>query len=74
MREADGVGEASDAAGREGVLQLAQDAGAAAGSWKTAVPTATADAPARMNSRASSPVAMPPTPMMGVLGSAACTW
>ena len=45
----------------------------AEGSWKTAVPTDTAEAPARMNWRASRPVLMPPMPRIGTSGIAACT-
>ena len=43
------------------------------GSLNTAVPTRTADAPARTNWSASRPVRMPPMPRIGTSGSAACT-
>ena len=51
-------------------LQLGQHPHRGAGSPNTAVPTDTADAPARMNCSASSPVRMPPMPRIGRCGRA----
>ena len=42
-----------------------------AGLWKFAVPTDTALAPAKINSIASSALAIPPIPMIGILTACA---
>ena len=57
------------------IVSVARSVAAAGadGSWKTAVPTETAEAPASTNCRASSAPAMPPIPRIGTSGSAACT-
>ena len=62
-----------DGAPGQQLLELGGDALAGARSFSKAVPSATALAPARRNSKASVPVMMPPDPMMGSSGSAAWT-